>query len=65
MGGHGSVTCNDCGHSEDVTSFIHGSDAAPLAFNVKVAANFMQSKAVDQVGRTNIAKAWNANAEES
>lgn len=44
MGGHGSVTCNDCGHSEDVTSFIHGSDSSTSGFQCQGCGKFSAIK---------------------
>ena len=32
MGGCGTITCNDCRHSEEVTSFIHGIDSSVAGF---------------------------------
>jgi hypothetical protein len=32
MGGCGTITCNDCRHSEEVTSFIHGIDSSVTGF---------------------------------
>jgi len=32
MGGCGIITCNDCRHSEEVTSFIHGIDSSVTGF---------------------------------
>lgn len=32
MGGHGKITCKDCDHSEEVTSFIHGINSSASGF---------------------------------
>ncbi len=32
MGGHGKITCKDCDHSEEVTSFIHGINSSSTGF---------------------------------
>ena len=32
MGGCGTITCQDCKHSEEVTSFIHGIDSSVTGF---------------------------------
>ena len=32
MGGHGKITCKDCDHSEEVTSFIHGINSSSSGF---------------------------------
>ena len=32
MGGHGAITCKDCDHSEEVTSFIHGINSSSSGF---------------------------------
>ena len=32
MGGHGAITCQDCNHSEEVTSFIHGINSSSSGF---------------------------------
>ena len=32
MGGHGKITCKDCDHSEEMTSFTHGIDSSTSGF---------------------------------
>jgi len=32
MGGNGTITCKDCDHSEEVTSFIHGIKSSNSGF---------------------------------
>jgi len=32
MGGHGAIRCQDCDHSEEVTSFIHGVNSSIAGF---------------------------------
>lgn len=40
MGGHGTVICQDCDHSEEVTSFIHGFDASSSGFQCQGCGKF-------------------------
>ena len=32
MGGHGEISCGDCSHTEEVTSFIHGINSSSSGF---------------------------------
>jgi hypothetical protein len=40
MGGRGSLRCNDCDHSEDVTSFIHGIYESVTGFQCQACGRF-------------------------
>ncbi len=40
MGGCGIITCKDCRHSEDVTSFIHGIDSSVSGFQCQWCGKF-------------------------
>jgi hypothetical protein len=40
MGGCGAITCKDCRHSEDVTSFIHGIDRSVSGFQCQQCGKF-------------------------
>lgn len=40
MGGHGLLSCNDCEHKEEVTSFIHGVDSSSSGFQCQSCGKF-------------------------
>jgi hypothetical protein len=40
MGGRGNLRCNDCNHSEDVTSFIHGKYESVTGFQCQACGRF-------------------------
>ena len=40
MGGHGTVSCKDCNHSEEVTSFIHGINSCSSGFQCQGCGKF-------------------------
>jgi hypothetical protein len=40
MGGCGTITCKDCKHSEDITSFIHGIDSSVSGFQCQQCGKF-------------------------
>jgi len=40
MGGHGTVSCKDCNHSEEVTSFIHGINSSSSGFQCQGCGKF-------------------------
>lgn len=45
MGGSGTIACNDCGHSEEVTSFIHGIDSSVSGFQCQACGQLHSVKA--------------------
>lgn len=40
MGGHGTIRCKDCDHTEEVTSFIHGTNSSSSGFQCQVCGKF-------------------------
>jgi len=40
IGGHGIVGCKDCGHDEEVTSFIHGINSSSTGFQCQACGKF-------------------------
>ena len=40
MGGHGTVSCKDCEHIEEVTSFIHGINSSTTGFQCQGCGKF-------------------------
>ena len=40
MGGHGTVSCKVCYHTEDVTSFIHGTNSSSSGFQCQGCGKF-------------------------
>ena len=44
MGGHGMITCKDCDHSEEVTSFIHGINSSSTGFQCQGCGKFSAIK---------------------
>jgi len=44
MGGHGKITCKDCDHSEEVTSFIHGINSSSTGFQCQGCGKFSSIK---------------------
>jgi hypothetical protein len=44
MGGHGKITCKDCDHSEEVTSFIHGINSSSSGFQCQSCGKFSSIK---------------------
>jgi hypothetical protein len=46
MGGHGVITCKDCDHSEEVTSFIHGVNISSAGFQCQTCGKLSSIRAV-------------------
>ena len=40
MGGHGTIRCKDCNHTEEVTSFIHGTNSSSSGFQCQGCGKF-------------------------
>ena len=40
LGGYGSISCNDCMHTESITSFIHGRDSSAAGFQCQSCGKF-------------------------
>ena len=40
LGGYGSISCNDCMHTESITSFTHGSDSSTAGFQCQACGKF-------------------------
>ena len=40
MGGHGTIQCKDCDHTEEVTSFIHGTNSSSSGFQCQDCGKF-------------------------
>ena len=40
MGGHGAIRCKDCDHTEEVTSFIHGTNSSSSGFQCQGCGKF-------------------------
>ena len=40
LGGHGSITCNDCTHRESLTSFTHGRESSTAGFQCQECGKF-------------------------
>ncbi len=45
MGGHGAITCKDCNHSEEVTSFIHGINSSSSGFQCQACGKLSSIRA--------------------
>jgi len=45
MGGHGVITCKDCDHSEEVTSFIHGVNSSSSGFQCQACGKLSSIRA--------------------
>ena len=40
LGGYGAISCNDCNHSESITSFTHGRDSSTTGFQCQGCGKF-------------------------
>ena len=40
LGGYGSISCNDCMHTESITSFTHGRDSSTAGFQCQSCGKF-------------------------
>ena len=40
IGGAGKITCNECGFSEEITSFVHGTGASVSAYQCQTCGKF-------------------------
>jgi hypothetical protein len=40
LGGYGSISCNDCMHTESITSFTHGRDSSTAGFQCQACGKF-------------------------
>jgi hypothetical protein len=40
MGGHGTISCNECNFSESLTSFIHGIDSSRTGYQCQACGKF-------------------------
>ena len=53
MGGHGVITCKDCDHSEEVTSFIHGVNSSSSGFQCQACGKLSSIRA-GSLGRAHV-----------